>query len=106
MQYITKIDMERTRRGMSIGKLANAAGMSSRTVDNLFNNKESNPTIGTITALCETLDLSLASVFTDDNQAIVSNTKDTIEIEILKAIGSVPLSGKKILLDLIRYMVQ
>ena len=101
MDFLSKIDMERVKRGISFKQLAVDSELSEKTVKNLFSGKNTNPNIGSVIALCNALQISVAGVFVTGGETVISQ-----DAEAIKAILRIPAEGKTILLNLIRYMTQ
>ena len=104
MQFLTKIDTERARRGITIKQLANQAGLSEKTVKTMLGGRNPNPNVNSVILLCKALRISVAAAFTDGNEVVV--TVNGEDAELLNAIRRLPANGKAVLLDLVRYMAQ
>ena len=104
MNYMTKIDAARTRRGISVRKLANNAGLSYKTVENLFSGKNRNPQIETVTSICDALEISVASVFTTENEVVISARAE--DAALFEAAIKTPAEFRVILFELLRYIMK
>ena len=106
MRYLTKIDTERTGRGVTMKQLAQDAGLAFGTVKGLLNGKNTNnnPNVETILALCEALGISVAAIFATEDEVVIS--AETIDAALFDAIRNKPVELKEILLQLFRYIAK
>jgi len=102
MHYLTKIDTERARQKLSMGKLAEAAGLSVGTLKRLFTGEELNTSVESVSALCDALGLSVAGIFATENEVVITATED--DAELFEAIRSKPAEVKVILLKLLSHI--
>jgi ribosome-binding protein aMBF1 (putative translation factor) len=58
-QILQQIDAERERRGMTKADLAQRIGATPSVVRRLFSSQSSNPTLGTVVAMLDALDLGV-----------------------------------------------
>lgn len=71
----------RTQKGYTVNKLANLSGISQSYLRDVELGKK-NPTVETLSYICEALNISLKSFFDDETQDILSN--DTLLRQIYK----------------------
>lgn len=76
-ELLDKIEKARKEKGLSIYKLTELSGLSENTIYNWYN-KNSKPTIYALQAVCNVLDVSLASFFSNNENATLSEQEETL----------------------------
>ncbi|GHV02656.1 hypothetical protein FACS1894211_14490 [Clostridia bacterium] len=104
MDYISRIDTERVRKKLSVLQLSIVAGLSEAAVKNILSRRSANPNIDSIIAICDSLKLSVAWVFTEDGENVVK--VDTQDAKLLELIRHLPADARAIILPLIKYIAQ
>jgi len=100
MDMLERVKQLKDRRGWSNYRLAKESGVSESVLNNLFrlNNQPSMPTL---TALCNGLDISLSQFFAEGEEAVVLNGE---QIELLNIWNTLNKGQKAALLELIKKM--
>ena len=94
-QILTKIDAIRLRKGLSVFKLTELAGLSENTIYNWYN-RNAVPTIVALNAICKVLEVSMAELFADQKEVLTLQ-----EEKLISGFGQLTENQKKIITDLI-----
>lgn len=79
MEYLEKLTALRKEQGLSIGKLTSLAGLSENTIYNWYKkDKNIQPTVYTLKAVCDVLGVSLSCFFAENEKEYLSSQEERL----------------------------
>ncbi len=97
MNVLKKINKLRIERGWSVYRLSVESGITQSTLTNMFN-RETQPSISTLEALCAAFGISMAEFFSEDGESSLSAE----ELELLGCFRRMSAEARQSVLTLIR----
>ena len=97
MNVLKKINKLRIDRGWSVYRLSVESGVTQSTLTNMFN-RETQPTISTLQALCEAFGITMSEFFSDEGSSALTPE----ELELIGCFRCMDSSTKQSILTIMR----